>query len=38
MTTAPETFDVEAFIKDANLPPESATVYSALTSSLTSLS
>ncbi|GLU58574.1 hypothetical protein [Paenarthrobacter ureafaciens] len=27
MTTAPETFDVEAWIKDANLPRESATVY-----------
>ncbi|TVU61572.1 hypothetical protein FQP90_13610 [Paenarthrobacter nitroguajacolicus] len=27
MTTAPETFDVEAFIKGANLPTESATVY-----------
>lgn len=27
MTTAPETFDVEAWITDANLPRESATVY-----------
>lgn len=27
MTTTPETFDVEAWIKDASLPRESATVY-----------
>ncbi|UOD80354.1 hypothetical protein [Paenarthrobacter ureafaciens] len=27
MTATPETFDVEAWIKDANLPRESATVY-----------
>ncbi|WP_024817100.1 hypothetical protein [Arthrobacter sp. 31Y] len=27
MTAAPETFDVEAWIQDANLPRESATVY-----------